>query len=130
MASELAVWPEARRPRRAANILSAGRSGASVPLHARRARARARGARTVLQPIGDLSRAAAPSPSDQDWKDAAHSLKGSATAIGAWRTADAAQRAEALSGDTLIEARDFRLREIEISLREAETYIGALLKDR
>jgi hypothetical protein len=57
-------------------------------------------------------------------------LKGSATAIGAWRAADAAQRAEALSGETLIEARDFRLHEIESSLREAETYIGSLLKDR
>jgi len=68
--------------------------------------------------------------SDKDWKDAAQSLKGSASAIGAWRAAEAAQRAAALSGETLIEARDLRLREIESSLREAETYIGALLKDR
>ena len=68
--------------------------------------------------------------SDQDWKDAAHSLKGSASAIGAWRTAEAARRAEAMSGETLIEARDLRLRDIESSLREAEIYIGALLKDR
>ncbi len=68
--------------------------------------------------------------SDQDWKDAAHSLKGSASAIGAWRAAEAAQLAEALSGAGLIEARDLRLREIESSLREAESYIGALLKDR
>jgi HPt (histidine-containing phosphotransfer) domain-containing protein len=68
--------------------------------------------------------------SDKDWKDAAHSLKGSATAIGAWRAAEAAQRAEALSGEMLIAGRDLRLRDIEASLREAETYIGALLKDR
>jgi HPt (histidine-containing phosphotransfer) domain-containing protein len=68
--------------------------------------------------------------SDKDWKDAAHSLKGSASAIGAWRAAEAAQRAEALSGDTLVAARDLRLRDIESTLREAETYIGALLKDR
>ena len=68
--------------------------------------------------------------SDQDWKDAAHSLKGSASAIGAWRTAEAARRAEAMSGETLIEARGLRLHDIESSLREAETYIGALLKDR
>jgi HPt (histidine-containing phosphotransfer) domain-containing protein len=68
--------------------------------------------------------------SDQDWKDAAHSLKGSASAIGAWRAAEAAQRAEALSGEPLIASRDLRLRDIEQSLREAETYIGALLKDR
>jgi Hpt domain len=32
--------------------------------------------------------------SDKDWKDAAHSLKGSASAIGAWRAAEAAERAE------------------------------------
>src|SRR3990172_9624133 len=35
--------------------------------------------------------------SDKDWKDAAHSLKGSAAAIGAWRAAEAAQPAHALS---------------------------------
>ena len=68
--------------------------------------------------------------SDKDWKDAAHSLKGSAAAIGAWRVAEAAQRAEALSGEMLIAARDLRLRDIEAVLREAEIYIGALLKDR
>jgi len=68
--------------------------------------------------------------SDQDWRDAAHSLKGSASAIGAWRAAEAARCAEALSGASLIEARDLRLREIEASLCEAETYIGGLLKDR
>ena len=68
--------------------------------------------------------------SDKDWKDAAHSLKGSASAIGAWRAAEAARRAEALSGETLIATRALRLRDIEQSLREAETYIGALLKDR
>jgi HPt (histidine-containing phosphotransfer) domain-containing protein len=68
--------------------------------------------------------------SDKDWKDAAHSLKGSATAIGAWRAAEAAQRAEALSGAMLIAARDLRLGDIEASLREAETYIRALLTDR
>jgi HPt (histidine-containing phosphotransfer) domain-containing protein len=68
--------------------------------------------------------------SDKDWKDAAHSLKGSASAIGAWRAAEAAERAEALSGQALTEARALRLREIEASVGEAETYIGALLEDR
>jgi HPt (histidine-containing phosphotransfer) domain-containing protein len=68
--------------------------------------------------------------SDKDWKDAAHSLKGSASAIGAWRAAEAARAAEGLSGETLAEARMQRLREIEASVREAETYIAALLKDR
>jgi HPt (histidine-containing phosphotransfer) domain-containing protein len=68
--------------------------------------------------------------SDQDWKDAAHSLKGSAQAIGAWRAGDAAARAEALSGDALAELRAVRLSEIESSVREAETYIDGLLSDR
>ena len=68
--------------------------------------------------------------SDKDWKDAAHSLKGSASANGAWRAAAAAERAEALSGQALTEARALRLGEIEASVREAETYIGTLLEDR
>jgi HPt (histidine-containing phosphotransfer) domain-containing protein len=68
--------------------------------------------------------------SEQEWKDAAHSLKGSASAIGAWRAAEAAQHAESLSGTRLNASRDLRLREIESSLREAEAYIGALLRDR
>jgi HPt (histidine-containing phosphotransfer) domain-containing protein len=68
--------------------------------------------------------------SDKDWKDAAHSLKGSARAIGAWRTAEAAERAEALSGEALVSSRALSLRDVESSLSEAETYIGSLLKDR
>jgi HPt (histidine-containing phosphotransfer) domain-containing protein len=68
--------------------------------------------------------------SDKDWKDAAHSLKGSASAIGAWRAAAAAARAEALSGDALSQARALRLSEIASTVREAETYLGALLGDR
>jgi HPt (histidine-containing phosphotransfer) domain-containing protein len=68
--------------------------------------------------------------SDKDWKDAAHSLKGSASAIGAWRVAGAAERAEALSGEALAQGRTLRLHEIESAVSEAETYIGALLQDR
>jgi HPt (histidine-containing phosphotransfer) domain-containing protein len=66
-------------------------------------------------------------PSDRQWQDAAHSLKGSAQAIGAWRAAAAAARVEALSGDTLGEARGARLRELESSVHEAEAYIRSLL---
>jgi HPt (histidine-containing phosphotransfer) domain-containing protein len=66
--------------------------------------------------------------SDKDWKHAAHSLKGSARAIGAWRTAQAAERAEALHGDGLTQLRTARIGEIETSLREAEAYITSLLK--
>ena len=38
---------------------------------------------------------------DKEWRDAAHSLKGSAQAIGAWGAAAAAEQAEAVSGEVL-----------------------------
>jgi HPt (histidine-containing phosphotransfer) domain-containing protein len=66
-------------------------------------------------------------PSERQWQDAAHSLKGSAQAIGAWRAAAAAERAESLSGATLSEARGARLRELESSVDEAKAYIRSLL---
>jgi HPt (histidine-containing phosphotransfer) domain-containing protein len=66
----------------------------------------------------------------RDWRDAAHSLKGSARAVGAWRAAKAAERAEMLEGDALMEFRSARLDEIEASLREAEAYIASVLKTR
>jgi HPt (histidine-containing phosphotransfer) domain-containing protein len=70
------------------------------------------------------------SPSDQDWKDLIHTLKGSARAIGAWRVAEAAERAEPLSGESLANSRAARIEEIDTSLREADAYIKSLLKDR
>lgn len=68
--------------------------------------------------------------SDRDWRDAAHSLKGSARAIGAWRAAKAAERAEALQGDVLTQLRTAQIDEIDASLREAEAYIASVLKAR
>ena len=68
--------------------------------------------------------------SDQDWKEAAHSLVDSARMIGAWRASEAAERAEALSGDAFDRLRDMRLTEIESLVREAEDYIDCLLRDR
>ena len=65
-------------------------------------------------------------PSDQQWKDSAHSLKCSAQAIGAWRTAAAAAHAEALSRAAFSEARCARLRELESSVHEAKAYIRSL----
>lgn len=67
--------------------------------------------------------------SEQEWKDAAHSLKGSATAIGAWRAVAAAERAEALSGEALAEGRRPHLDEIQASIDEANAFIAALLAD-
>ena len=67
---------------------------------------------------------------DREWKDAAHSLKGSAQAIGAWRAAEAARQAEALAGGVLVQLRALHLRGVEAAVREAELYIRKLLKDR
>jgi len=69
-------------------------------------------------------------PSDKEWKEAAHALKGSARAIGAWRTAEAAERAEALSTEAFAATRDARFLDLESSLAEAKAYIRSLLKDR
>jgi HPt (histidine-containing phosphotransfer) domain-containing protein len=68
--------------------------------------------------------------SEQEWKEAAHTLKGSARAIGAWRVAAAAERAEALSGAALTEGRAAALDALEVAIGEAKTYIQALLGDR
>ena len=67
--------------------------------------------------------------SDKEWRDAAHSLRGSARAVGAWRAAAAAARAEALAGASAAQARARaqRLSEIEATLREAEMHIEPLL---
>jgi HPt (histidine-containing phosphotransfer) domain-containing protein len=67
---------------------------------------------------------------DREWRDAAHSLKGLAQAIGAWRAAEAARQAEALAGGVLVQLRALHLRGVESAVREAELYIRRLLKDR
>ena len=68
--------------------------------------------------------------SEGDWRDAAHSLKGSARAVGAFWAAQAAERAEALQGDVFEQVRATWIDEIEASLREAEAYSACLLKQR
>ena len=131
MASEMAVWAESA-------LSEEGRKASSRPVdlvHLSRYTLGERALeREVLQLFCTQStiylERLSEARSDKDWKDAAHSLKGSAYAIGAWRTAEAAERAEALSGEALAQARALRLREIESSVREAETYIGALLENR
>jgi HPt (histidine-containing phosphotransfer) domain-containing protein len=59
-----------------------------------------------------------------------HTLKGSARAVGAWRVAEAAERAEPLAGEALAGSREARINDIDTSLREAEAFIKSLLKDR
>jgi HPt (histidine-containing phosphotransfer) domain-containing protein len=67
---------------------------------------------------------------ERDWTETAHTLKGSARAIGAWRVGDAAERAESLGGAALAEARAAALGALELAVGEARTYIRTVLQDR
>jgi HPt (histidine-containing phosphotransfer) domain-containing protein len=67
---------------------------------------------------------------DKEWREAAHSLKGSAQAIGAWGAAAAAEQAEQASGEVLAAGRPAQLLALDASVDEARTYIRSLLKDR
>ena len=70
------------------------------------------------------------SRSDEEWREAAHSLKGSALAVGAWRAAEAAQDAEALPADAAHSSRTACLSEIEASVAEANAFIASFVQDR
>ena len=131
MASESAVWAEARPAEE-------GRKVSSRPVDLVHLSRYTLGERELEREVLELFCSQSliyierlrQARSDKDWKDAAHTLKGSASAIGAWRAAAAAESAEALSGEALSQGRALRLGEIESSVREAKTYIGALLEDR
>jgi HPt (histidine-containing phosphotransfer) domain-containing protein len=79
------------------------------------------------QSLADLARMRA-ARSVKEWKEAAHSLKGSARAIGAWRAAACAERAEAGDGG-LDQRRAHHVAEIETALREVHAHIATLLED-
>jgi len=66
--------------------------------------------------------------SDQAWREAAHSLKGSAQAVGAWRVAEAALAAEIGKG-TDAGARTQVLAALEASVAEANGFIRSLFRD-
>jgi HPt (histidine-containing phosphotransfer) domain-containing protein len=66
----------------------------------------------------------------KDWIDAAHSLKGSARAIGAWGVAEAAESAEALDEEEMARSRTKHLAGIDKVLRETHVFITELLADR
>ncbi len=134
MASEVAAWAEAGQP-------VEGRKASSRPVDLVHLSRYTLGARELEREVLELfctqsslylERLKA-SSSDKDWKELTHSLKGSARAVGAWRVAEAAERAERaepLAGDTLAPSRAARIGEIDSSLREADAYIRSLLKDR
>jgi HPt (histidine-containing phosphotransfer) domain-containing protein len=63
---------------------------------------------------------------DHDWLNAAHTLKGSARAVGAWRLADLAERAERLGTISDKAACERMLRQLEKATEEARDHIAVL----
>lgn len=64
--------------------------------------------------------------SEKAWRDAAHTLKGSARAVGAFRVAERAERAEALKASTDSAQRIGAIEAIGEALAEARQHILAL----
>jgi HPt (histidine-containing phosphotransfer) domain-containing protein len=62
------------------------------------------------------------------WRDAAHTLKGSARAVGAWQVARCAEKLEQLAGSA--DEACAALERLERALDEASQYIRQLLADR
>jgi HPt (histidine-containing phosphotransfer) domain-containing protein len=67
--------------------------------------------------------------SDRDWVNAAHTLKGSSRAVGAWRLAKLAERAERLGGTSDRAACERALDHLEEAAGEARAHIEALSSD-
>jgi HPt (histidine-containing phosphotransfer) domain-containing protein len=63
---------------------------------------------------------------DRDWKIAAHTLKGSARAVGAWRVAHLAEKAEGMIRRRNREGCAAAVRELTDALSEANAFIAAL----
>ncbi|WP_245280003.1 Hpt domain-containing protein [Hyphomicrobium sp. 99] len=59
---------------------------------------------------------------ERDWKIAAHTLKGSSRAVGAWRIATLAQQAEALRGNEAEACLD-AISKLEAAVSEARTFV-------
>ena len=66
---------------------------------------------------------------DKAWQDAAHTIKGSARGIGAWRVARTAEAAEALDGAEREREGGEVLETLERRISEANSYIGTLLTE-
>ncbi len=62
--------------------------------------------------------------SDSEWREAVHTLKGSARTIGAWRIAEAAERAEAGNPSS----RGALIAQLESSVLEANAFIAGVLE--
>ena len=66
---------------------------------------------------------------DKAWADAAHAIKGSARAIGAWHVAKSVEAAEAQSGEERNAGGRAVLEDLERLIGEANSYIESLLAD-
>jgi HPt (histidine-containing phosphotransfer) domain-containing protein len=64
--------------------------------------------------------------SEKEWRDAAHTIKGSARAVGAMRVGDRAEKAEALRASPDAAARARAIAALEEALDEARTYVASL----
>lgn len=60
---------------------------------------------------------------ERDWKIAAHALKGSSRAVGAWRIAALAQEAEALPPNTKSGAWSEAIEKLEVAAAEASVFV-------
>jgi HPt (histidine-containing phosphotransfer) domain-containing protein len=67
-------------------------------------------------------------PSQKDWAMAAHTLKGSARAVGAWPLATIAEGAERLHGLPDANVRRAVVRRLETAADEAREYIASLAR--
>ena len=65
---------------------------------------------------------------DKDWQMAAHTLKGSSRAVGAWRVADLAERAERIPVMNDCSARRIALAELKQAAVEVRAFITSLAK--
>jgi hypothetical protein len=132
MASEMAVWVDSAAAEEGGTqaVLPARRSGAPVPLHARRARSSGRCSNCSAPNLSSISSVCARPGPTRTGRTLATRSKDSRrrSAPGAPPKQPAAPRR--CPGVSLSAERDQRLCEIESSLREAENYIDGLLKDR
>ena len=67
--------------------------------------------------------------SNRAWREAAHTIKGSARGIGAWHVATAAAAAEALENAAENVGREETLDELAVQIDEANGFIAAVLSD-
>jgi len=72
--------------------------------------------RLFVEHSRDMLRALEMAGDERSWKDAAHSLKGSARGIGAWRIAELSERAEKLAGCATPAERSIALGDLKVAL--------------